>query len=274
MLPWSLIASYALLGNLWEIYHIMLATHVRSDLPYLRRYARALTGAQKAGDAYVKATLEAIIAAPAEFKQMPSPRQALYRFFHTIWESSYLHLNDNVQQPKPLTPLSRQALLLSALEGFSVCEVAFITGCSSEIIDGLLAQALADIDGLESTSVLIIEDEPLISMELERIVTDAGHSIAGTAATHRDAIEAFQKQTPGLVFADIQLADGSSGIAAVQEILENINVPVIFITAYPERLLTGERVEPTFLITKPFNPDAVRAAVSQALFFEISSFDA
>ena len=42
---------------------------------------------------------------------------------------------------------------------------------------------------------------------------------------------------------------------------------MIFITAFPERLLTGERPEPTFLVTKPFNPDMVKALISQALFF-------
>ena len=75
-----------------------------------------------------------------------------------------------------------------------------------------------------------------------------------------------------MVLADIQLADGSSGIDAVNEILHSrFEVPVIFITAYPERLLTGERPEPTFLITKPFLPDMVKALVSQALFFETRS---
>lgn len=72
---------------------------------------------------------------------------------------------------------------------------------------------------------------------------------------------------PELVLADIQLADGSSGIDAVNRILATKNLPVIFITAFPERLLTGERTEPTFLITKPFLPDMVKALVSQALFF-------
>ena len=70
------------------------------------------------------------------------------------------------------------------------------------------------------------------------------------------------------MLADIQLADGSSGLDAVNEILTAVNVPVIFITAYPERLLTGDKPEPAFLITKPFQPDAVKAAISQALFFD------
>ena len=59
----------------------------------------------------------------------------------------------------------------------------------------------------------------------------------------------------------------SSGIDAVNEILASFDIPVIFITAYPEKLLTGERPEPTYLIAKPFLPETVQATVGQALFF-------
>lgn len=78
------------------------------------------------------------------------------------------------------------------------------------------------------------------------------------------------ERRPGLVLADIQLADGSSGLDAVDDILGLGDVPVIFITAYPERLLTGNRPEPTYLVTKPFQEATVRAAISQALFFKSS----
>ena len=44
-------------------------------------------------------------------------------------------------------------------------------------------------------------------------------------------------------------------------------VPVVFITAFPEKLLTGDRPEPAFLITKPYTEDQVQSAVSQAMFF-------
>jgi DNA-binding LytR/AlgR family response regulator len=71
-----------------------------------------------------------------------------------------------------------------------------------------------------------------------------------------------------MILADIQLADKSSGIDAVNEILAELgDRPVVFITAFPERLLTGERPEPAFLITKPYSEDQVRSAVAQAMFF-------
>ena len=105
-------------------------------------------------------------------------------------------------------------------------------------------------------------------MDIESLVQSLGHRVNGVARTHTEAIEAVERQRPGLVLADIQLADGSSGLDAVNEMLSSFAVPVVFITAYPERLLTGERPEPAFLITKPFQPETVKAVISQALFFE------
>ena len=115
--------------------------------------------------------------------------------------------------------------------------------------------------------MLIIEDEPVIATDIEALVRELGHRVLDVAATRTEAVDAVARATPGLVLADIQLADGSSGIDAVKDILGRYDVPVIFITAFPERLLTGERPEPTFLITKPFQPETVKAAIGQALFF-------
>ena len=88
------------------------------------------------------------------------------------------------------------------------------------------------------------------------------------ARTHTDALAAAELKKPGLVLADIRLADGSSGLDAVNDMLDSFSVPVVFITAYPEKLMTGERPEPTFLIAKPFREDAVKAIISQVLFFD------
>jgi CheY-like chemotaxis protein len=107
----------------------------------------------------------------------------------------------------------------------------------------------------------------VIAADIEALVRELGHRVTGLAATRAEARAAVAKASPGLVLADIQLADGSSGVDAVKDILAHLDVPVIFITAFPERLLTGERPEPTFLITKPFQPETVKAAIGQALFF-------
>jgi CheY-like chemotaxis protein len=163
--------------------------------------------------------------------------------------------------------LPRQAFLLRTVEGFSLSEVATILGASTDAVADLIAQAGREIAEQVATEVLIIEDEPIVALDIEAMVQELGHEVTGIARTHKEAIESVRKRQPKLVLADILLADGSSGLAAVNEILRSIEVPVIFITAFPERLLTGEKPEPAYLITKPFQAETVRATISQALFF-------
>lgn len=245
-------------------------------LPFLRRYARALTGSQNSGDAHVRAALETAVADRSVLDTSLAPRVALYRLFHIVWNSAGARLdaaNDEGNGNGPedrlrrLPPVSRQALLLTSMENFSADEAGQILGVDAGEIESLNAKAREEIDAVLKTNVFIIEDEPIIAADLRRIVESLGHDIAGQARTKTEALERAIPAKPGLVLADIQLADNSSGIDAVHEILKSHTCPVIFITAFPERLLTGERPEPTYLITKPFMPDAVKAAIGQALFF-------
>ena len=251
-----------------------LLERLAPHLPYMRRYARALTGEQGAGDAYVRATLEAIAAGEASLPANLTPRVALYQVFHTIWGGTGARLeapNDEADDASRrllrIPPRSRQAFLLTALEGFNPAEASEILGAPPTEIESLIGEAQAEIDAELATQVLIIEDEPVIAADIEALVRELGHEVMDVAATRREAVDAVDQSRPGLVLADIQLADGSSGIDAVKDILGRFDVPVIFITAFPERLLTGERPEPTFLITKPFQPETVKAAIGQALFF-------
>lgn len=259
----------------------LLAPH----LPYLRRYSRALAGDQHHGDSYVKTTLEAIIAAPEEFPKDVDAKLGLYRTFQAIWQSTHGERSepDDIyaeaesqgeiadKRLSKIPPLSRQALLLTSMEGFSNSDTAYLMGMEEGKIADLLGQAMNEIDNQIRARVLIIEDEPIIAMDIETIVKDLGHDVTGIAVTRDEAVEQAKSDKPGLILADIQLADDSSGIDAVADILKNYDVPVIFITAFPERLLTGERPEPAFLITKPFHRNTVRAAISQALFFHEDS---
>ena len=254
-----------------------LAETIAPHLPYLRRFARALTGSQESGDAYVVAVLETLVADPESFPQGQMKRVGLYKCFLKVWNS--ISINQEPAAPKTqadrsleaITPMPRQAFLLASVEGFTTQQIAEILECTPETVTQLIEEAGTQIAEQTATDVLIIEDEPLISMDLEALVKDLGHRVSGVARTHREALAEVRKRKPGLVLADIHLADGSSGLDAVNEILLGFNVPVIFITAFPERLLTGERPEPTFLITKPFEPNTVRALVSQALFFGTSA---
>ena len=256
-----------------------LGQQLAPHLPFVRRYARALTGSQTHGDAYVRATLEAIVAAPHEFPADVDARLGLYRTFQVIWDSASIEVDESDDfatgrsalaraRLSRMTPRSRQALLLTAMEGFTSEDTGYLIGADRAAVDALVVEALADIESQTRATVLIIEDEPMIAMDLETIVRDLGHDVAGIAVTADEAVALAKSTKPGLVLADIQLADNSSGIDAVRDILNEFPVPVIFITAFPERLLTGERPEPTFLITKPFQRPTVKAAIAQALFFD------
>lgn len=256
-----------------------LGTKVANQLPYLRRYARALTGSQTAGDSFVRATLEAALADNALRELIGEGRPQLYHAFNRVWSTAYVDTVDRSsgllgqheaaaqERLAAMTPANRQALLLTTLEDFSIEDAAYIMDRAPDEVESLVQDAIAEIDRESATSVLIIEDEPLISMQLEDLVRSLGHEVCGMAATRTQALEIVSREKPGLVLADIQLADGSSGLDAVEDILQMGSVPVIFITAYPERLLTGDRPEPTYLVTKPFQEQTVRTAISQALFF-------
>ncbi|WP_312524599.1 response regulator [Paracoccus sp. (in: a-proteobacteria)] len=252
-----------------------LAQAIGRELPYLRRYARALTGSQTAGDNYAAATLEAILA-DRELMRDEETRVGLFRAFHAIWQSTGepVSVTGSGRETKAqdrlsaLTPNSREALLLRTIEGLRYDQVARVMQIDQAEAEDLVQIALTEMGRSMAGKVMVIEDETIIAMDLKGIVTTMGHEVTGIARTHTAAIELANKKRPDLILADIQLADGSSGIDAVNELLGSLgNIPVIFITAFPERLLTGDRPEPAFLISKPYSEEQVRSAVSQAMFF-------
>lgn len=244
-------------------------------LPYLRRFARALTGSQSSGDTYVRVALEALAEGDANIDSDLPPKIALYRMFLGIWSTTGAQLETEgtsegssaAKRVSKLTPASRQAFLLQSLEGLTIEDTASVMGVSVSKANDMIKEAEADIEKELRTNVLIIEDEPIIAADIEGLVLELGHTVDSISATRGDAVRNAQSKSPGLVLADVHLADGSSGIDAVEDILKEYDVPVIFITAFPERLLTGDKPEPAYLISKPFEPDNVKAAISQALFF-------
>ena len=258
-----------------------LSMRIAPHLPYLRRFSRAATGSQTSGDAYVAATLEALIADTSIFPEASNDRIALYKLFSQLFGSSSVAIPEPnsgfawekraARNLSSLPERPRQAFLLVSVEGFDNEQAAEVLDVDAPTFRALLNEASEQISRQVATEILIIEDEPLIAMDIEQLVEGLGHKVTGIARTHREAVAMFSKTRPRMILADIQLADGSSGIDAVNDILTSQSIPVIFITAFPERLLTGERPEPTFLVTKPFNPDMVKALISQALFFDEGS---
>jgi len=254
-------------------------SQIAAHLPYLRRFARALTGNQAAGDAYAAAALETISVEPSVLSRDLDINAALYKVLLTIWDSvpaNRRHHAPVLADASPaeghdieqITPLPRVCFLLHTVEGFSSDVIAKLVERPVSKVRDLIDEAEREIAAQLHTNVLIIEDETIISMDLEALVEELGHHVVGVARTRTEAMALSRKTQPGLIMADIQLADGSSGLDAVSDILAGMEVPVVFITAYPQRLLTGERPEPTFLITKPFQHEVVKSVISQALFFD------
>jgi CheY-like chemotaxis protein len=252
---------------------------LRSYVPSARRFARVLCGSQERGDAYIAQALEALVKEPRLLASYGTDRTALYatviKLCNTLAASGQTSISSSDpiitsadRRLQAMTPRSRQAFLLIAMEGFAETEAARIMDVELDQLRAFIKRASSEILHQISTDVLIVEDEPLIAMDLEALMAEVGHRTVGIAATQDQALELAMATRPGLVLADIQLAHGASGIETVNEMLKWNSMPVVFITAFPERLLTGRRPEPTFLIPKPFKPSAVKAVTSQALFFD------
>jgi CheY-like chemotaxis protein len=231
-------------------------------LPYARRYARALTGSQPAGDALVAECLRDLLGNAG-----PAP-DGISDARHLLYWGVTRRFDASGAPSGPADGLStkhRQLMLLTSLEDVSAADAAPILGLSPEIANERLAEARERLRASAATDVLIIEDEPIIAMDLEELVQSCGHRVIGVAATEAEAIAIAKRARPGLILADINLGLGGDGTNAVSTILKSYYAPVIFVTAYPERLLTGDAVEPAFVITKPFEPLTLAIATYQAV---------
>ena len=249
-----------------------MSRQIGRHAPYLRRYARALTGSQAKGDSVVQAAMEGLLSGEIVLREQLPVRPALYAALHDAWRRS---AGDGGRGPalgadlhlQGLSDQQRATLLLTTMEGFTASETADILECDPQAVEGLLDSAETALRQQLAARVLIIEDEPIIALDLTRLARELGHTVVGVAATRSEAVALAEETRPSLLLADVRLADGSSGMDAAADILRSLDLPVIFITAFPEHLLTGDRPEPAFLITKPFREDTVKVLIGQALFF-------
>jgi CheY-like chemotaxis protein/DNA-directed RNA polymerase specialized sigma24 family protein len=250
-------------------------------IPYLRRYARALTGSQTRGDKYLAATLEAIINEVALDELNAAPKVVLFRMFHDVWQrlappaaaGAGVDEDEQVRSVKRalagLPRWDRQAYLLNRLEKFSVADIATILRANAAEIETRIQRAADALGYVPVGRVLIIEDDPVIALGNAQIVRDMGHEVAGIAATKAEALTLNASQSPDILLVDIRLG-GDDGLDTVQEIIKSSSVPVVFVTGHPEDLLTGRKREPAFVVTKPFDPEVLKVAISNALSFRNS----
>ena len=247
-----------------------------AHVPYLRRHARLLTGSQELGDEFVRLCLELVVAEP-EWLEGDNLRVQLFRAFHAAWtrvhetiadESAMgeVELVERVRQGLAGLPSAeRRTLALIVVEEFTYEDTAYILGMTVDQVRRSVAKARSELLSRVSVSVLIIEDEQIVASDIARIVEDMGHRVAGMAAHQAQSVSLAEELKPGLVLADIRLEDDGDGIAAAQRILEAYEVPIVFVTGYPERLLTGGGLEPAFVVAKPFDSEALKVTIAHAL---------
>ena len=187
------------------------------NLPYLRRYARMLTGSQERGDEYVRACLEAIVAEPESIQEAPDVRVELFARFHAVWtavdavapEDATIDLDSRVKRSLASLPSrERQALLLVSVEGFLPSEAGVILGTNVSEIEALMRKARSELSQRTTANILIIEDDAIIALNNAEIVREMGHNVTGTAARQSEAIALVEETSPDLILAVIQLADG------------------------------------------------------------------
>lgn len=223
---------------------IIALDRLAPHLPFLRRYARALTRDQAEGDALARAAAARVLDGEA-VPEGGGARLAMFAALHDELRA----------RAHPLTTaIDTQLLLLTALEGLSVADAASLTGLSEAEAASRCEAARRELHGSLRARVLIIEDDPIIALDIAELLRSAGHEVIGVAVSEGQAVRLAEEQRPDLVLADINLGVGGDGAAAAGRILERAPCPIVFVTAFPERALTGETREPVYVITKPFDP--------------------
>ncbi|MBU0724103.1 MAG: response regulator [Alphaproteobacteria bacterium] len=247
------------------------------QIPSLRRYAGSLTGSVTAGDALLTVMMEGVLSSRTALPDDVSLRVSLFRRLHEAWISSGkpsapgLKLVSDTENPtacyilQRLDAVARAALILGRLEGFSAADTAFILGMEEAGAANLISEAEINLAKLVASRVLIVEDDALTAMELERIVTRMGHSVIGTAITRDEAVALATAEQPDLILSDVELDDRSSGIDAVQRIRRLGHMPVIFVTAFPDRLRSTPKMRDSYVIPKPFSKGLMTNFIANAL---------
>lgn len=121
---------------------------------------------------------------------------------------------------------------------------------------------------MQKNNILVVEDEAIVSKDIQQSLKKLGYNIVGSSATGEKAIELAMEHKPDLVLMDIMLKGEMSGIEAAEKIKESLNIPVIYLTAYAdENTLSKAKVtEPYGYIIKPFKEIDLHTSIEMALY--------
>jgi CheY-like chemotaxis protein len=259
------------------------AARLLAHLPYLRRYARALTGDGGVGDGLVGHAIAHLLKEPdpsvtpeqadreTDREAGRADRGALYALLNRLFDASGGHPVATGRHPMEaalarLPEVERRIYLLTALEGLPADRAGAVLGLEETAARDHLARAQEAMrDGLVAT-VMIVEDDAVIAFDLAETVRGMGHTVCGTAATMGAALATAESFRPTLALMDLRLAHGDSGISTAQALRHRSDLPIIFVTAFADELHRRglEHLGP--VIRKPFTREEIESAITRAVF--------
>lgn len=253
----------------------MLQGEITRQVPILRRYAGCLTGLPADGDALVTAVLAGILSGELELTTIAGPRLGLLRALHDFWrpgdDVSGPALPDDPNLPRAsrllqlLPPLARAVTILTRGERLSTAEAGFVLRMEPAEVQLRLQVANRELARVMARRILIVEDDAITAIDLEDLVTSLGHRAIGPAVTRKEAVSLAMQEEPDLILSDVQLDERNAGIDAVREIRCRLNVPVIFVTAYPDHFADRVILDNSYIVSKPFSDGMISSMITNAL---------
>jgi len=256
------------------------ARRLMAQLPYMRRYGRALTGSMTHADDLVTCGVEAALTEPEAYELDSSDELAQRRRLYGLMNRLFDADGGIPSTPPPtatpnhpietalasLPELERRIFLLVSLEELSTVQAADVLGDSVETVREALGRAQTAMREQLVANILIVEDDAIIAYDLTETVLAMGHKVCGTAATMEEALATAAANQPSLALMDLRLAHGGSGITTAQALRETRALPIIFVTAFAEELKQRGLDYLGPVIKKPFTREQIERAITQAVF--------
>lgn len=246
----------------------MKDTLALAELRNLRRYAYCILGNRSLSDMAVEAALNSLVSDIALVNGRAISRLDLYRKVNDAANSSPGNVSAAAASGlfatfQRLPKRERQIAALRAIVGLPYGDIAAIMDMSEKTVRRSYCEALVAMRD-KPAAVLIIEDEVFIALDLQQIVRNLGLSVVGIAKNRAEALRMADLARPKLILADYKLR-GDTGVDVVKAIRAQMDTNVIYVTSHPEAVAATRECEDDLVISKPFNPRALAAAVQTSL---------
>jgi CheY-like chemotaxis protein len=123
---------------------------------------------------------------------------------------------------------------------------------------------------MKTGRIVIVEDDAIIALDIEKRLGNMGHCVVGVAATATEALRSVEETQPDLVLMDIKLKGEDDGIFAAEAIRSRFSTPIIFMTAYSDQCMVerAQEVNPDGYLVKPIRLEDLKTAIEDILIRE------